>query len=229
MAATTLSPHDPATVYHGMQYLFRSKDRGETWERISPDLSYNDPEKQGKLPFAIPYACITVVDESPLKAGVIYAGTDDGRVHVTQDTGESWTEITGNLPYNKHVSRLVASKYDEATVYLTLNGRRDDDFNDYIYKSTDYGKTWTDISGNIPGGPVNVIREDPKKSSVLYVGTDLGVYVTLDGGKAWHAVGAELPNCLVWDLIIHPRDNVLVIATNGRGMFAVDDLSPIQK
>jgi photosystem II stability/assembly factor-like uncharacterized protein len=229
MAATTLSPHDPATVYHGMQYLFRSKDRGETWERISPDLSYNDPEKQGKLPFAIPYACITAVDESPLKAGVIYAGTDDGRVHVTQDTGESWTEITGNLPYNKHVSRLVASKYDEATVYLTLNGRRDDDFNDYIYKSTDYGKTWTDISGNIPGGPVNVIREDPKKSSVLYVGTDLGVYVTLDGGKAWHAVGAELPNCLVWDLIIHPRDNVLVIATNGRGMFAVDDLSPIQK
>jgi photosystem II stability/assembly factor-like uncharacterized protein len=229
MAATTLSPHDPATVYHGMQVLFRSRDKGETWERISPDLSYNDPEKQGKLPFAIPYACITAVDESPLKKDLIYAGTDDGRVHVTKDAGENWTEITGKLPYNKHVSRLVASKYDARTVYLTLNGRRDDDFYDYIYRSTDYGKTWTDISGNIPGGPVNVIREDPKKANILYVGTDLGVFVTLDGGKTWNVIGTELPNCLVWDLIIHPRDNVLVIATNGRGMFAIDDLSAIQK
>ena len=228
MAATALSPHNPSIVYHGMQYLFRSMDKGETWEKISPDLSYNDPENQGKLPFAIPYACITAVDESPLKAGLIYAGTDDGRVHVTKDAGRNWVEINGKLPYNKHVTRLVASKYDVGTVYLTLNGRRDDDFNDYIYRSTDYGKTWVDISGNIPGGPVNVIREDPKKAGVLYVGTDLGVYVTLDGGKAWHVVGAELPNCLVWDLIIHPRDNVLVIATNGRGMYALDDVSPIQ-
>jgi hypothetical protein len=137
-------------------------------------------------------------------------------------------EITKGLPFNKQVSRLVASKYDKATVYLTLNGRRDDDFNDYVYKSNDYGKTWTDISGNIPGGPVNVIREDPKKDGILYVGTDLGVYVTLDGGTSWHVLAEGLPVCFVWDLIIHPRDNAMVIATNGRGMYVIDDVSAIQ-
>jgi photosystem II stability/assembly factor-like uncharacterized protein len=208
--------------------VFRSPNRGETWERISTDLSYNDPEKQGKLPFAIPYACLTALSESPLKKGLIYAGTDDGRVHMTNDEGENWEEITQGLPYNKHVSRIVASKYQEAMVYLTLNGRRDDDFTDYIYKSEDYGKTWREISGNIPGGPVNVIREDPKKENILYAGTDLGVYVSLDGGKEWDSLPGGLPNCFVWDLKIHPEDNVLVIATNGRGMYAIDDLSQIQ-
>ncbi len=133
------------------------------------------------------------------------------------------------LPYNKHVSRVIASQYDEGTVYLTLNGRRDDDFTDYIYKSTDYGQTLVDISGNIPGGPVNVIREDPKNKDVLYVGTDLGVYVTVNGGKEWQVLANGLANCFVWDLIIHPRDNTLVIATNGRGMYVIDDVSPIQK
>jgi photosystem II stability/assembly factor-like uncharacterized protein len=123
---------------------------------------------------------------------------------------------------------LVASKYDKGTVYLTLNGRRDDDFNDYIYMSTDYGKTWKDISGNVPGGPVNVIREDPKKKEILYLGTDLGVFVTLDGGMKWHAIAKGLPVCFVWDLIIHPRDNAMVIATNGRGMYVIDDVAPIQ-
>ncbi len=229
MAATMLSPHNNKVVYHGMQYLYRSMDQGENWERISPDLSYNDPEKQGKLPFAIPYASITALSESPFKFGLIYAGTDDGRVHVTKNGGDSWTEITKGLPYNKHVSRLVASKYDVGTVYLTLNGRRDDDFNDYIYVSTDYGKTWKDISGNIPGGPVNVIREDPKEMGILYVGTDLGVYVSLNNGQDWHVIAKGLPVCFVWDLIIHPRDNAMVIATNGRGMYVIDDVSPIQE
>ncbi|NOR14511.1 MAG: hypothetical protein GQ544_02285 [Candidatus Aminicenantes bacterium] len=228
MAATILSPHNNKVVYHGMQYLYRSMDMGENWERISPDLSYNDPEKQGKLPFAIPYASITAVSESPFKFGLIYAGTDDGRVHITRSGGESWTEITKGLPYNKHVSRLVASKYDMGTVYLTLNGRRDDDFSDYIYVSTDYGKTWKDISGNIPGGPVNVLREDPKKKKILYVGTDLGVYVSLNSGQEWHVIAKGLPVCFVWDLIIHPRDNTMVIATNGRGMYVIDDVAPIQ-
>jgi len=229
LAATIISPHNPCVLYHGMQFLFRSMNRGNDWERISPDLSFNDPQKQGKLPFAIPYATITAISESPFKFGMIYVGTDDGRVHFTPNSGATWTEITQGLPYNKHVSRLVASRYDEATVYLTLNGRRDDDFADYIYRSIDHGKTWVDISGNIPGGPVNVIREDPKKEDVLYVGTDLGVYATTDGGKIWHVVGDNLPACLVWDLIIHPRDNTLVIATNGRGMFAIDDVSLIQE
>lgn len=228
LAPTIISPHNPWVIYHGMQCLFRSMNRGDTWERVSSDLSYNNPEQQGKLPFAIPYACLTAVSESPFKFGLIYVGTDDGRVHVTKDGGGFWTEITKGLPYNKHVSRIVASKYDESTVYLTLNGRRDDDFADYIYKSTDYGKTWVDISGNIPGGPVNVVREDPKNKDILYVGTDLGVYVTLNGGKEWHVLANGLPTCFVWDLIIHPRDNTLVIATNGRGMYVIDDVSPIQ-
>jgi len=112
---------------------------------------------------------------------------------------------------------------------LTLNGRRDDDFTDYIYRSNDYGQTWVDISGNVPCGPVNVIREDPKKENILYLGTDLGVYVTLDGGTRWHSLSNNLPACFVWDLIIHPRDNVLVIATYGRGMWAIDKVSKIQE
>lgn len=228
MAPTIISPHNPSVVYHGMQYLYRSMNRGDTWERISPDLSYNDPDKLGKLPFAIPHQCLTAISESPFQFGLIYTGTDDGRVHITRNGGVSWTEIIKGLPYNKQVSRIVASKYDKGTVFLTLNGRRDDDFADYIYKSTDYGKTWADISGNMPGGPVNVIREDPKNKDVLYVGTDLGVYVTIDGGKKWHVLANSLPICFVWDLIIHPRDNALVIATNGRGMYVIDDVSPIQ-
>lgn len=228
LAPTLISPHNPSVIYHGMQYLFRSMDKGESWERISPDLSNNDPDKLGKLPFAIPHQTLTDISESPFEFGFIFAGTDDGRVHMTKDGGENWTEITSGLPFNKHVSRIVASKYEKNTVYLTLNGRRDDDFADYIYKSIDSGNTWVDISGNIPGGPVNVIREDPKKENVLYVGTDLGVYVTVDGGKQWYVLANGIPNCLVWDLKIHPRDHVLVIATNGRGMYALDDISAIQ-
>ncbi|MFC2164183.1 WD40/YVTN/BNR-like repeat-containing protein [Acidobacteriota bacterium] len=229
LSPTIISPHNPHVIYHGMQYLFRSMDKGETWVKISPDLSYDDPNKKGKLPFAIPYGCLVALSESPFKFGLIYAGTDDGRVHITKNSGGDWTDITKGLPYNKHVSRIVASKYDEGTVYLTLNGRRDDDFVDYIYKSTDYGQTWVDISGNIPCGPVNVIREDPKKENILYLGTDLGVYLTLDGGSTWHSLSSNLPTCFVWDLIIHPRDNVLVIATYGRGMWAIDKVSKIQK
>jgi len=229
LAATALSPHDPNVVYHGFQHVFRSKDRGETWDKISPDLTYNDPQKQGKLPYAIPYATLTAIAESPLKAGVIYAGSDDGRVQVTLDGGKAWTEITAGLPFNKHVWSIVASKYDPATVYVALIGRHDDDFAAYVFKSMDYGRTWMSIAANLPGGPTNVIREDPKKKEVLYLGSDLGVYVTTDGAKTWNYLGSGLPNAAVWDLQVHPRDNVIVIATNGRGMWVIDDASPLQK
>jgi photosystem II stability/assembly factor-like uncharacterized protein len=228
LAATMISPHNPQILYHGFQYLFRSMNKGETWERISPDLSYNNPDQQGKWPFAIPYATITAVDESPFKFGLLYAGTDDGRVWMTKTSGDNWTEITAGLPFNKHVWKVVASKYDPATVYVTLVGRHDDDFNPYIYKSTDYGKTWVSIAGNIPGGPVNVVREDPKVKGLLYAGTDTGVYVSRDGGATWDVLGGNLPTSYVWDLAIHPRDNALVIATNGRGMWMIDDLAPVQ-
>ncbi len=224
-----LSPHNHEVVYYGMQYLFRSMDMGETWEKISPDLSYQDPEKMGESHYAIPHQVLTSISESPFQFGLIYAGTDDGKVHVTKNGGDTWTDITEGLPYYRSVSRIVASEYDKATVYVTLNGRYVDDFADYIYKSTDCGRTWVDISGNIPGGPVNVIREDPRDENILYAGTDLGVYVTLDGGMKWHVLGGDLPTCYVWDLIVHPRDNVLVIATHGRGMYVIDDVAPVQE
>jgi photosystem II stability/assembly factor-like uncharacterized protein len=229
LAATIISPHNPHVLYHGFQYVFRSMNKGESWERISPDLTAFDLQKQGKLPYAIPFATITAIAESPFRFGLIYAGTDDGRVHLTKDGGATWTEITAGLPFNKHVWTIVASMYDQATAYITLIGRHDDDFAPYVYKSTDYGKTWKDIRGNIPGGPTNVIREDPKKKEVLYVGTDYGVYVTTDGGKTWNCLGSGLPNAPVWDLQIHPRDNMLVIATNGRGMWVIDDVAALQK
>jgi photosystem II stability/assembly factor-like uncharacterized protein len=229
LAGLVLSPHNPDIVYHGFQYLFRSLNRGESWEKISPDLSYNNSQWAGKLPYAIPYQAITAVSESPFKFGVIYAGTDDGRAHVTRDGGVSWTEITAGLPYNKHVWCLVASKYDPAAVYIALVGRHDDDFAPYLFKSTDYGKKWVSIASNLPGGPANVIREDPKKKDVLYCGTDFGVYASTDGGKTWNCLGAGLPNAPVWDLQVHPRDNMLVIATNGRGMWAIDDVASLQK
>ena len=229
LAGLALSPHNPQIVYAGFQYLFRSLNRGESWEKISPDLSYNNPQWAGKLPYAIPYQAITAVSESPLKFGVIYAGTDDGRAHVTRDGGVTWTDITAGLPYNRHVWCMVASQYDPATVYIALVGRHDDDFAPYLFKSTDYGKKWTGIAANLPGGPANVIREDPKKKDVLYCGTDYGVYASRDGGKTWNCLGTGLPNAPVWDLQVHPRDNMLVIATNGRGMWAIDDVAPLQK
>jgi len=228
LAPFIISPHNPFIVYHGMQYLFRSLDKGDTWERISPDLTYNNPDEQGKLHYAIPFQTITSISESPLKFGLIYVGTDDGKVHLTRDGGHNWTEIMKGLPSKKHVSRVVASAFDEATVYLSLNGKRDDDFADYLYKSIDYGQTWTDISNNIPCGPINVVIEDPKNENVLYVGTDLGVYVTIDGGKSWHVLANNIPTTFVHDLAVHPRDNVLVAATHGRGMYVIDDISPIQ-
>ncbi|MGE5361557.1 MAG: VPS10 domain-containing protein [Bacteroidales bacterium] len=218
MAPTILSPHNQDIVYHGMQYVFRSMYRGDKWERISPDLTYNDKNTLGDIPYHTLYA----LSESPKKFGLIYAGTDDGRAHVTKDGGKTWTEISKGLVPNKWVSRIVASQYEEGTVYLTQNGKRDDDFAPYVWKSTDYGATWTSIVGNISLGPVNVIREDPTNAKILYAGTDAGVYVTHDGGASWVVLGAGLPTVYVHDLIVHPRDKVIVIATHGRGMWAID-------
>jgi len=218
VAPTIISPHNHKIIYHGMQYLFRSIDRGDTWEKISPDLTYNNKDELGDIPFQTIFS----ISESPLKFGLIYVGTDDGKVHVTKDGGKTWKEIMTGLPYKKWVSRIVASAFDLGTVYMTQNGKRDDDFAAYVWKSTDYGKTWVDISGNIPLGPVNVIREDPVDRNILYVGTDLSVYVSKNGGKDWDVLGGNLPSTYVHDLIIHPRDNIIVIATHGRGMWAMD-------
>jgi photosystem II stability/assembly factor-like uncharacterized protein len=217
VAPSLISKHNPDIIYHGMQYVMRSRDKGDTWEFISTDLSYNDPAKRGD----INYQTISVLDESPLRFGLVYAGTDDGRIWRTKDEGKSWTEIRNGAVPKKFVSRIIASEYEMGTVYITQTGRRDDDFQVYIWKSTDFGDTWIDISGNIPVGPVNVIREDPVNSSILYVGTDAGVFVTSDGGKKWEILG-NLPFAYVHDLAIHPRDNMIIIATHGRGIWVLD-------
>ncbi|MEE4214834.1 MAG: hypothetical protein V2I34_07180 [Bacteroidales bacterium] len=217
VAPTLLSPHNQDIVYHCMQYVLMSRDRGSTWEYISPDLSYNDPEKMGD----ISYQTISAFDESPLKFGLLYAGTDDGRVWRTKDGGENWTEIRSDPVPVRWVSRITASRYDLGTVYMTQTGRRDDDFQVYIWKSTDFGDTWTDISANIPVGPVNVIREDPVNRNIIYVGTDAGVYVSKDGGENYEVLG-DLPYAFVHDLQIHPGENMIIIATHGRGMWVLD-------
>lgn len=215
LAPFTLSKHNSRVVYHGMQYVFRSMNRGDKWERISPDLTYNDPQKQGNISFAT----ISTLSESPLKFGLIYAGTDDGRLHVTKDSGQQWTEITAGLPKDKWFSRVVASRFNEGTVYATQNGKRDNDFQVYVYRSRDYGKTWEDISEGIPGGPINVIAEDPFDEDVLYVGSDRGIYVSTDGAETWTVFGSELPSTFVHDIAIHEGEKMMVIATHGRGIW----------
>lgn len=217
VAPTILSKFNPDIIYHGMQYLLMSRDKGDTWEYISPDLSYNKPEKRGD----INYQTISVLDESPLKFGLIYAGTDDGRLWRTKDCGKNWKEIMNGAVPEKFISRIVASAFDLGTVYMTQSGRRDDDLQVYIWKSTDFGDTWQDISSNIPVGPVNVIREDPVNREILYAGTDGGVFISKDGGKKWEVLG-NLPYSYVHDLAIHPRDNMIIIATHGRGMWVMD-------
>lgn len=217
VAPTILSPHNQDIVLHGMQYVMRSPDKGDTWEFISPDLTNNDPRKMGD----INYQTIQTIDESPLKAGVIYAGTDDGHVWRTLDGGKNWKEIRSGAMPERWVSRVVASKWEPGTVYVTQTGRRDDDFQVYLWKSTNYGDTWTDISGNLPVGPLNVIREDPVDPSVLYVGTDGSVYISKTGGRRWDVLG-DLPFAYVHDLQVHPRDNMIIIATHGRGIFVLD-------
>ena len=218
-----LSTHNPDVLYFGGQFVFRSWNRGDTWEKISADLSYNDPKQQGD----IPYQTVFALSESPMRFGLLYAGTDDGRLHVTRDGGKTWTEITRGLQPKRWVSKVAASAFDEGTVYAAQNGKRDDDFSAYLWKSTDYGATWKSLAGNIPLGPINVIAEDPTSAKVLYVGTDVGVYVTVDGGASWEVLGANLPTNYVHDIVVHPRDRVIVAATHGRGMWAMD-AAPVQ-
>jgi len=230
LAYTIISPHDRFTVYHGMQYLFKSIDSGHSWKRISPDLTHNNKQKMGRTPYAINHQAITAVDESPLKKGLLYVGTDDGRLWISSNDGGNWAEINKGLPLNAHVSRMVASKYDEAVVYATLNDRREDNIRPYIYRSADNGKTWGSITGNLPPSPVNVIREDPAHKNILYCGTDMGVYLSKDGGKKWISLNNDLPAAVsVQDLFIHPKTNQLVIATYGRGIYVLDDISALQK
>ncbi len=230
LAATILSKHDRYVIYHGMQYVFKSSDQGKTWKRISNDLSHNDKKKMGEYPYLIYHQAITSIAESPLKKGLLYAGTDDGRVWINREEESNWKEISKKIVQNAHVSSMVASKFEQARVYLTLSDRREDNITPYIYRSDDYGNSWKSIAANLPRSPVNVIIEDEDDPSVLYCGTDLGIYTSRDGGVSWLALNANMPASVsVNDMFIHPRDKKLVVGTYGRGVYVLDDISVLNK
>jgi photosystem II stability/assembly factor-like uncharacterized protein len=222
MAPIIVSPHDGSIIYAGFQSVYRSENRGDSWQKISPDLTDNNKGQMGENPTAIPYQTIVSLAESPKRKGLLYVGSDDGRLHVTLDTGKEWTDLTSKLPVRHWISRVVASQHDEGTVYITQRGREDDDFGVYVYKSTDSGRMIRSIAGNIPVGPVNVIREDPRNPNILYVGTDFGVYISTNGGERWDVLGGNLPSNQVSDLQFEPREQIIVISTYGRGLWALD-------
>jgi photosystem II stability/assembly factor-like uncharacterized protein len=222
MAPVIISPHDSNVIFLGYQYVFKSANRGDAWQKLSPDLSSNDKEQMlPKSSNEIPYQTVSALAESPRVKGLLYAGTDDGHFNVSRD-GTSWTDVTASLPVKKWISRVVPSQYADGTVYVTQRGREDDDFAPYVYKSTDFGRTFTRIVGNLPAGPVNVIREDPTNPNVLYLGTDFGAWISTSGGAKWDVLGGGLPAVQVSDLQYHTRDKIIVISTYGRGMYAFD-------
>ena len=217
-----VSRHDPRTLYAGANVVFKSGNRGASWRVISPDLG----EAAGGERAVVPYGAITSLAESRFAPGILYAGTEGGNVYVTRNDGAEWKKVSGGLP-GKWVTRTVASEHDIGTVYLSMSGYRQDDFNPYLFRSVDFGANWVSIAGNLPDEPVNVVREDPKRSNILYVGTDAGVYVSFDRGTSWVSLCADLPTTPVQDLVIHPREDELIIATHGRSMFLLD-VRPLQ-
>lgn len=224
VAPLRLSPQDPKTLYAGAQVLFRSRDRGDHWEEISPDLTTNDPSKISPPGAAIQHCTITTISESPLTAGVIWVGTDDGKVQVTKNAGISWTDVTVGIakaggPEDAWVTRVFASHSNGAIAYVSKSRHRQDDFRPFLYKTTDYGATWSSIASNLPNRPINVVFEDYKNSDLLFVGNDAGVYATIDGGARWFALRGNMPTVPVQDLIIHPRESDLVVGTYGRGIW----------
>ena len=224
VAPIRLSPHDPKTLYAGAQVLFRSRDRGDHWEEISPDLTTNDPAKISQPGAAIQHCTIVTISESPATAGVLWVGTDDGKVQVTKNAGTNWTDVTANIkkaggPEDAWVTRVFASNTNAGTAYVTKSKLRQDDFRPFVFKTTDYGGTWRSITGNLPNRSLNVIFEDYKNSNLLFVGSDAGVYVTNDGGSRWFALKGNMPVVPVTDLVIHPRESDLVVGTYGRGIW----------
>ncbi|MDZ4796431.1 MAG: hypothetical protein SGI83_19340, partial [Bacteroidota bacterium] len=218
LAGTLLSKFDTKVVYHGLQHLYKTADGGNNWTIISPDLSYNDPSRMGKYPYLIYHQAITAIAEGN-KQGIIYAGTDDGRVWLTKNDGVNWKEISKGLPFNKHVAKITASVFDPARVYLVLNDRRQDNHTPYFYRSDDYGATWIAIAGNLPASPVNVVIEHPDNATIIFCGTDMGVYKSSHRGKLWATMNGNIPAAVsVNDMFIHPRDKKLVIGTYGRGV-----------
>lgn len=208
-----LSEHNQDILYMGSNFVHRSLNQGEDFSIISPDLTHGGQKGD------VPYGTLSAIHESPLRFGLLYVGSDDGRVHVSKDGGFQWEDISAGLPADMWVSRVQASKYKEGRVYLALNGYRWDNWNAMLFRSDDYGKTWEIIARDLPQEPVNVVKEDPKVEDMIYVGTDHGAYVSLDGGKSFHAFLEGLAGAPVHDIVIHPRDQDIIIGTHGRSLY----------
>jgi photosystem II stability/assembly factor-like uncharacterized protein len=240
-----ISPHNPRLLYAGGNRLFKSLDRGDTWT-ATPDLSKHIDRStlsimgvSGKDPMAskndgyTSYGHIVTVGESPIVPGILWVGTDDGNVQVSRDGGATWMNVAKNVPgigELYHISRVEPSHYDAATCYLSVDAHRFDDLKPYLFVTRDYGETWTSIVGDLPPiGNINVIREDPKNKDLLYVGTEFGLFISLDGGKHWKRFMSGLPTVRVDDILVHPRDNDLIVGTHGRGIYILDDITPLQQ
>jgi photosystem II stability/assembly factor-like uncharacterized protein len=239
-AAVALSPAKPDRIYIGAQFLFRSNDRGDTWDKVSPDLTTNDPrklqqDKSGGLTIdnttAENYCTIYAIAESPLDENTVWVGTDDGNLQVSRDGGKSWKNTVKNipgLPANTWCSSVEPSRFDSGTVYATFDGHRTGDMKSYVYKSTDTGLSWTSLNPEAVEGYCHIIREDNVNKNLLFLGTEFGLHVSIDGGKNWAHLTEALPRVPVMDIKIHPRDNDLILATHGLGIQIIDDITPLR-
>lgn len=235
------SPHDPTRLYATSQYVHVTNDEGHSWETISPDLTRNDPKTTGSTggPITLDqtgaeiYATIFALEESKLEKGVIWAGSDDGLVHITRDNGKNWTNVSlpsAQLPDFALMSIIHPSEFVKGKAYLAANRYMWGDRKPYLFKTTDYGKTWTAITNGIPTDEyTRVVREDPNKEGLLYAGTERGIYVSFDDGGSWHSLNLNLPISPIRDLQIHPREKDLVVATHGRSFWILDDLTPLHQ
>jgi len=238
-----MSPNEKGTIYIGAQVLFRSRNHGQSWERISPDLTTNDPEKQKQEEsggvtvdnsFAEMHTSIYSISESPKNGQVIWVGTDDGNVQITRDGAKTWSNVVGNvngLAKNSWVSTIEASRFDEATAYATFDRHTFGDIKPYAYKTTDYGKTWTALPLQESGvrGYAHVIKEDTVNPNLLFVGTEFGLWISVDGGQRWAQYkGSNFPAVAVRDIAVQGREGDLVLATHGRGIWIIDDISPFR-
>jgi photosystem II stability/assembly factor-like uncharacterized protein len=236
-APVMISPHDPNTLYYGGERLFKTTDGGMHWQAISPDLTRNDKSKQqvsgGEITLDDSgteyYDTIFVAAESPITKGLIWVGTDDGLIQITRDEGKTWTNITPkDLPEWSRISQIDPSPQDAATAYVAVDRHQSDDLHPYIYKTTDYGQTWTKLTNGIPEGSfVRAVREDPKKRGLLYAGTENGLYVSFNDGADWRSLKLNLPTTPVHDLVI--KNNDLVVATHGRAFWILDDVTPLRQ
>jgi hypothetical protein len=214
-----LSSHNQDVLYYGSNFLHRSSDKGESWKTISDDLT-----KGGKMG-NVPYGTLTTISESPLNKDVIYTGSDDGMIYVTKNSGKTWKNISKDMPQDLWVSKLYASSHEENIIYVSLDGYRWDNFSPYIFKSSNYGKTWVSISSNLPDSPINVIIEDNVNGDILYIGNDHGVYISMNQGASWEPFSSGLTSAAVHDLVIQKDENHLLVGTHGRSIY----LSNIEK